>query len=221
MSPGLLLGACVWLLVSWLINASIDSAALIGRDAIAFAPAARGLLISMALGGLLIWPAWRLSQPTPRLAGAHVGVDLLCLLLLAQIVVWPLRFGAQWTIIQTAMIDLTLIIWMIAAALVVWAGWLGRSPLLRTLAMLGCLLLLLGGYAVVLIMPATGAARLTPLTMLWMLANPDPGRTIPDSTAAELLALLIAVIVGFAVLLHVRLRLHQTDRHVIMNENER
>ncbi|MEX2671563.1 MAG: hypothetical protein WD294_05565 [Phycisphaeraceae bacterium] len=215
MSPTLLLAACLWLLGSWVVNAWLDSARLIGPDAIAFEPAGRGLLISMILGSMLIWPAWRLSQPPSRAGGAQLGVDLIAMILLGQVVLWPLRFGTQWTFPQLVMIDLTLLLWTSAAALLVWAGWLGRTALLRTVAMAGCGFLAGGGYLVALLLNMPHAARLTPTTMLWMLAHPDRGHNLPDLTA-ELLAVLVALVIGLALVLQGRSRLRARSGGVMM-----
>lgn len=221
-SPTLLLAAVIWLLASWFMNAVLDSARLLAvvdgelRWDIALEPTARGLLISIVLGGMLAWPAWRLSQPAPRLAGAQLGADLMCLIMLIQVVVWPLRVGVRWPLERAATIDLTLVAWLMAAALVTWVGWLKRTPLARTLAMVGCVLLVGGGYLVTLVTGYGGAARLTPITMIWMLAQPQRGSRPPDLTA-ELLALLLVIVAGWAYLLHRESRGHGRHDRVMMD----
>lgn len=221
-SPTLLLVAVVWLLASWVVNAWLDSARLFvmvdgsPQSAVALAPAARGLLISMAIGGMLIWPAWRLSQPSPRFAGPLVGADLVSLVLLVQVVVWPLRVGVWWGLSQAAMISLTLVLWLLAAGLLVWAGWLGRTAMSRTVAMGGCLALLFGGPVVGALTGWLAAAGFTPIAMLWRLARPDRGAVVPD-LRPELLTLMIVIAIGWALLLHLRSRLRAKPRDVKMD----
>jgi len=63
----------------------------------ALGPAARIMLVVVAVGATILWPMVRLCQASPaRDAPAHVLVDVLVVLAPVQLVLWPLAVLASW-----------------------------------------------------------------------------------------------------------------------------
>lgn len=191
----LLLGWCLWLLASWATNLAIFPARrswIVHGDMLAwrapaeaFIPVVRAMLISVAVGLILIWPAWRLSMAPSggeRHAGRETAIDLVALWLIIQVVVLPMRLLADLSLARLGLISLTFAIWGAATATLVWLGRRPRGPegrgstFARTAAMLGCAALLLGGWPIAYILGDTAPADFSPLHTLWTLCagSPDP-----------------------------------------------
>jgi hypothetical protein len=180
-SRGLVVGWCAWLLISWVLNLIIDGPTSITGpsgerlvEADGFVPSVRGLLESMAFGLLLVWPAWRLSEPDGRWPGRRVIADLVPLLLVIQVVLWPLRLVMPWSITQTALIDATLAAWAAAAAMCVWVGLLVDTGAARAAAMLAAAIMPTIGWVITAITRETFGASWSPFYQLWMLASANP-----------------------------------------------
>jgi hypothetical protein len=134
------LGWCLWLLGSWAVTLLHDAAV----------SGARWMVFSAMTGLLAIWPAFRLSQgrrenadPWRPAVETALG-DWLVLMLVLQAVIWPLRVAAQWSVMQTAAIDAVLASWSLLTGLILAVGSLSARGSARTIAMAGCLILLLG-----------------------------------------------------------------------------
>jgi len=94
-SRPLLLGWCLWLLVSWAINLMLDGSAAM--------PAVRWMLVCALVGIMIAWPVWRLSLPTPPMPTLSTLSDLFFLWLIFQVLV--LRVGIDWPIDHAILID--------------------------------------------------------------------------------------------------------------------
>ena len=157
-----LLAWCLWLLISWVTNLGAGSPE----------PAARGMMQSVMVGLGLVWPAWRLSQGYNPRGGWQIATDLLLLLLLTQVVLWPLRLLIEWTMAQILMIDAVLTVWGAAAAVCAWVGQRGVSSVRRVAATTACVLLLTGGWLAIAWAGDPWPVHWSPLYMLWRLSEP-------------------------------------------------
>jgi len=141
---GLVLAWCLWLLGCWAVTLSMNS----------MIPPWRWMALSCLLGMMALWPVFRLSQDMivnePRYGGVAgmtpgmVWTDWLCLVLVFQAVVWPLRIMSQWSVAQTVMIDLHVIVWSLLSGAVVAVGCGYRSGGPRAAAMLMGIFILIG-----------------------------------------------------------------------------
>lgn len=208
-SPGvgvrvLMLGWCLWLLGSWAVTLTLDSPI----------PAVRWMVFSAFTGLVLIWPMIRLSQDTRAGSGGGAAVilaDWVCLILIFQAVVWPLRLVAGWSWEQALLIDAAMASWSLLAGAIAVVGRRFASAWARTAAMLLCLLLVLG-TAAVRILAGLGAATtdlghgwtagLRPIATLWHLTGPTV-EVLPSSAAVPVITAAIAAVaawIGAAIL---------------------
>ncbi len=109
------------------------------------------MLISAAIGLMIAWPLLRLSQTATPFPLKQTVLDLVVLLALVQVVIWPLRLVTSWTAARTAALDITLVSWAILAGAFVASaiGSSSRGP--RNLAILGCVGVCLIGPVLALI----------------------------------------------------------------------
>jgi hypothetical protein len=187
----LVLSWCIWLLVSWSITLAIGVAV----------HAVRWVIFSAMVGLMAVWPAVRLSQQMiGRLPGPAVGgvrsrrqacaspavrvlatmLDWVCLVLVFQVVIWPLMLVGRWSAEQTGWLDAALLSWSLLTALLIGLGRVVPLAGARLFAMLLCMLVLVGepawmalwgeGFAGI----STGAGlrmRISPLQALWELTT--------------------------------------------------
>jgi hypothetical protein len=133
---GLILLASGWLVASWLL--AIGLRAPIEASSASYTPGVRLMLICLAVGLVIGWPLLRMSQPPMPYPVRQILLDLVVLLALVQVVIWPLRLVTPWSPARTAALDGTLTAWtLLAGALVVSAAGSPRAGP-RNLAMLGC-----------------------------------------------------------------------------------
>ena len=147
-------------------------------------------------------------------------LDWFCLLLVFQVVVWPLMLVARWTTEQTLWLDLAVLSWSLLTAVLIGLGRLAPLAWLRVTAMVLCVLLLIG-EPVWMAVAGTGfdiaadatpgrlvdtdwQMRISPLQTLWELTTTeqpyDPSvwrPTILSTAAAGGLGLI--VLIGMAI----------------------
>ncbi|MFW6059091.1 MAG: hypothetical protein ACODAQ_02855 [Phycisphaeraceae bacterium] len=159
---------CLWLAGAWGVSMLLSSSVV----------AARWLVVTSVVGLMLVWPAARLSEGRERVTMPGVLVEWLCLVLVFQAVIWPLRIISDWRMDQTAWLDGAVAAWSLLTAAVVAMGMQFRGAGARMAAMVLCVLVVLG-EPMVLALAATvqGAGtlwemRLTPLPTVWALAQP-------------------------------------------------
>ncbi len=156
----LILGWSLWLLALWgmlWLQMSVNHASV------------RWLVFGAALGLFVAWPALRLSQ-----WGSTGGVllDWLALNLLWQTVLWPLMTIARWPVSQAIWLAVAMAAWSLAVGWLIALGGLWDRGPARTVAMGGCLLMLLGEPLLML-----GSGRgpwptwISPLGSLWALTE--------------------------------------------------
>ncbi|QNN22215.1 hypothetical protein HED60_07990 [Planctomycetales bacterium ZRK34] len=194
LSRPLLMAWCCWLLGSWMVNLDIDAPRWISDDALI--PASRGMFLSMMLGVGLIWPAWRLSMPLDHDAspGLQTATDLISLLAIAQLVIWPLRALLGWPAVMALLIDTALIVWAGAGALCVWGGLVGRSPASRTMGMAMAAVMLTGGPMLAALTGTVEPARWSGLHVMWTVSN--GGLSIAEADAMIIRLAITGLIVG-------------------------
>jgi hypothetical protein len=182
LSRTLLLGWSLWLLVSWSINLALfparrtwvimgDGVLLWRTPAEAFIPMVRGMLVSVLLGLMLVWPVWRLSQASDPRPGRRVVLDLLSMWLIAQVVIVPLRLLADLPAPRLGLISLTLAAWGAATGVVVWIGWWSQLALRRSAAMLACIALVSGAWPVAVVLQQPALAAASPFQTLWSVVD--------------------------------------------------
>ena len=177
---GLILLACVWLIGSWLLSIGVKPP--IEPSSASYTPGVRLMLVCIGIGLMIGWPLLRLSAaaggPTARPILQTV-LDLIVLLSLIQVVIWPLRLVTPWTLARTAALDATLVGWtVLAGAVVASAVGSGRDGV-RNLAIVACLAMCLLGPALAVIgaivPPVAGSAGqlmdIGPLVAVYRLAQ--------------------------------------------------
>lgn len=192
------LGWCVLLIGTWLAAMWLDSPV----------PSARWLMLTALMGLMLVWPAARLGEDRWRMSPAAVAVEWLCLVLVLQAVVWPLRIISGWRMDQTVWLDGAVLAWSFLSAAVVALGMQFRSGMGRTAAMVVCVLLVLGepmALALAAVVRGGGplwAMRVTPISTVWALTHPManvslapwPGRVMTAGAAAVAAWVVVAMI---------------------------
>jgi hypothetical protein len=76
-------------------------------------PSTRVLLLLVIIGPALLWPAFRLCQVRPRHILRSIFLDMLVLLLPAQLVIWPQVLLAFWPIPVVGAVVVFFILWTI------------------------------------------------------------------------------------------------------------
>jgi len=191
---GLIFLSSLWLIVSWLL--AIGLRAPVQPSSASYTPAIREMLLCVTIGLMIGWPLLRLSQTCPPYPIRQTLLDLVVLLGLLQVVVWPLRLVTNWTPLRTAAIDATITGWHLLAGAMVAAAVAtpNRGP--RVLVMIACVVMCLAGPVAAWLGVLTGinAMALVDLSPLMSV------RTLGDGTSihpTDLQWRLIAVL-GFA-----------------------
>jgi len=152
---GLILAASIWLVASWLVSMGLHTP--LQPSSASYTPGVRMMLVCVVLGLTIAWPVLRLSQNMPRFPLRQVLLDLLVLLALVQIVLWPLRLVTTWSPGRTLAVDATITGWAALAGAFVAAGVITPRMAPRVLSMLACLALVLFGPFMAWLGVMTGA----------------------------------------------------------------
>ena len=212
--PALVLAWCGWLLGSWFI------VLFGGGDLVP----TRAMPLAALVGITLLWPAYRLGQrrpfPNGRVLGlhTHVVLDWMCLLIVFQSVLWPVRAIAGWGMAQAVWLDAAVAAWGLLAAWIISMGC--RSPFggHRMVAMAACVLVLLGEPALMGLINL-GAAHgdglawtmwLSPLEAVWAMTAP-PSAWTPQPWSIRVMVIGLISLLGWV---WVGLRIAgSSDRH--------
>lgn len=174
---GLILLACVWLIGSWLLSIGVRPP--IEPSSASYTPGVRLMLVCIGIGLMIGWPLLRLSQSATARPILQTVLDLIVLLSLIQVVIWPLRLVTPWTLARTAALDATLVGWtVLGGAVVASAVGSGRDGV-RNLAITACLAMCLLGptLAVIgaIVQPVAGSAEplmeIGPLVAVYRIAQ--------------------------------------------------
>ena len=134
---GLILVASLWLVVSWTV--AIGFRTPVEPTSASYTPGVRLMLISAAIGLIIAWPLLRLSQTVTPFPIRQTVLDLIVLLALLQVVIWPLRLVTPWTPARTAALDATLMVWAVLAGAFVASAIGSQRSGPRNLAIAGCI----------------------------------------------------------------------------------
>lgn len=217
-SRTLLLSWCGWLMASWLLClAAFPPRATelnVARSALDQAqrhlPAVRGTLVAAIIGISLVWPALRLTQQKTDRPALRCAGDLLSMLLVLQVVIWPLRVLVHWTIWQTVWIDLVIIGWSLPIGLWVYLGLRRAGSAVRLLAMVMCLATLIGPPMVGVIIDQPSLAAVNPIAVLWNITRPMTSQPVPQLIQQTIV---IAAMLGVGLGLVAMLPGHTDPRH--------
>ena len=171
---GLILLACVWLIGSWLLSIGVRPP--IEPSSASYTPGVRLMLVYIGIGLMIGWPLLRLSQSAVQRPIVQTLLDLIVLLSLIQVVIWPLRLVTPWTISRTAALDATLVGWTALVGAIIASAVGSRRAGVRNLAITAGLAMCLAGPGVVVIAALAGrsAAQMMnvgPLTAVYDLAR--------------------------------------------------
>lgn len=197
----LIILAFLWLVISWMVAIGLRQPLL--PSAASYEPSVRIMLISVSLGLMIGWPLLRLSETRSPWPIRQTLLDLIVLLSMTQIVLWPLRLVTTWSNERTLALDLVLIGWAALAAAVTAAaiGSDQRGP--RILAMLACVGMCLAGPLLAWISVGFGVnafelVELSPLFAIHALTESSGPILAPQWMLITLL--LIAAIAGWTAL---------------------
>jgi len=165
---GLIFLASLWLVGSWLITIGLRTP--IQPVSASYTPSVRMMLLCVMIGLMIGWPLLRLSQRTVAHPVGQTLLDLVVLLALTQVVVWPLRLVTPWSITRTAAIDLTMMSWVVLAGAIVASAVGSDRAGVRSLAMLACLGLCLLGPALASVGATTGVDASTLIALSPLMA---------------------------------------------------
>ena len=205
----LMLGWCIWLMGSWIVL--FFTTGWTG-------PAFRIMVFSGLIGLMSVWPAVRLSQldrAEVSGAGEDIGAwswacrrtlaDWLCLNLVWQAVVWPLRMAGGWGLWQAAGVAGAVAAWSLLTGLVIAWGRGADGAGRRAAAMLICVGIVLAEPLVMWGVTLTGQAatatmRLSPLKTIWTLTAPGPLNP-GGPWVQQVIAIALAAVAGWLALM--------------------
>lgn len=181
-SRRLVMAWSAWLLISWVVCLMVSPAhtdaiyGTLSEYAERYTPAACWLLQSAVVGFGLVWPAYRLGQARRSKAAVRTFRDMICILLVLQVVIWPMRMLMMWTLSQTLVLQLAFLVWVMTIGLWVYIGCRGAGAGRRILAMILCAITLFGGPMWSSVFSQVEAVQWSPLGMIWTIS-----RAIGDS----------------------------------------
>ncbi len=133
---GLILLASIWLIGSWV--GAIGLRMPVQPSAASYELGVRLMLIGLTVGLTIAWPLLRLSQRASRVPARQVVLDLIVLLALVQVVIWPVRLVTTWPTLRTAALDATLAGWVLLAGAIVASATATNRAGPRHVAMAAC-----------------------------------------------------------------------------------
>ena len=140
---GLIFLASIWLVVSWAV--AIGFRTPVEASSASYTPGVRLMLVSAAIGLIIGWPLLRVSQSRAEYPMTQTLLDLIVLLALVQVVIWPLRLVTPWSPARTAALDATLVSWTILAGALVASATGSHRTGPRNIAIVACMCMCLAG----------------------------------------------------------------------------
>ncbi len=180
---GLIFLASIWLVVSWAV--AIGFRTPVEASSASYTPGVRLMLVSAAIGLIIGWPLLRVSQSRAEYPMTQTLLDLIVLLALVQVVIWPLRLVTPWSPARTAALDATLVSWTVLAGALVASATGSHRTGPRNIAIIACVAMCLVGPVLALI--GIRGSAMTGLTPELLQAGPllevytlsHGGRTAP------------------------------------------
>ncbi|MEO1128554.1 MAG: hypothetical protein AAFX05_02475 [Planctomycetota bacterium] len=141
----------------------------------------RAMVIMIAIGTVILWPATRLSQAPPRRPARAALIDMLVLLGPVQVVIWPMPVLTWWSFEMTAGLVAVVASWTALSCALVALGSGSRSMLLRSMLMLLCMVAVLTGPLLMFMSVSADPtprwlSLLSPITALWAIAEAPGSR---------------------------------------------
>ncbi|GAB4187768.1 MAG: hypothetical protein Kow00105_02430 [Phycisphaeraceae bacterium] len=209
----LVIGWCLWLLVSWSISLTLG----------ATVHAVRWVVFSAVFGLMAVWPAYRLGQQPVavsagrRTDGAGFGalatlLDWVFLVVIFQVVIWPLMLVGGWSFRQALFLDGAILSWSLLTGLLLALGRARPGQAARVVMMVLCVMLLIGEPVLTAVPSVSGwwesaageggrsdLMRVSPVQALWELTTTrqpyDPSRW-----AVTIFSTAFAAAIGWALL---------------------
>ena len=193
---GLVFAASGWIAASWIIAIGVQPP--LQPSSAVYTPAARMLLASMVIGGLVAWPMFRLSTSRNRRPIASAMLDLATLVALFQIVVWPLRLVTSWPADRTLLLDLHGVAWLASVAgVLAWVA--AREHAARSWTMILIVLwLVLPPIVVITLGLPADLATLSPLFEVWNIASDGPAEIAPGDWRRVAIEFAVAAVIWWA-----------------------
>lgn len=183
--------ASFWLIGSWVLAMGLRTP--VHPNSASFTPGVRLMMLCIAVGLMIGWPLMRLSQSASQWPIRQTVLDLIVLLMLVQVVIWPMRLVTVWSPLRTAAIDASMATWLIVIGAIVASaiGTVRAGP--RLLAMAACIGVCLLGPALTFLGLFAGAdwmalVDLSPFMAVHTLGQ--GGAAPPDPEQWHLIALL-------------------------------
>ena len=151
---GLILAAAAWLIFSWILSVGLTPP--VEASSASYTPGVRLMLVYITIGLMIGWPLLRLSQAPKYWPLTQTILDMVVLLSLIQVVIWPLRLITPWTLDRTAALDATMAAWTLLVGAII-ASAIGTNKFgVRNLAIIGCIAISLLGPAIGLFVSTRG-----------------------------------------------------------------
>ena len=169
---GLVFVASGWIMVSWLIVIGVTPP--IQPTSSAYTPAAEMLVTCMLIGGFIAWPLYRLTVAPRYSVPVRTALEIVSLVGLVLVVLWPLRLVTTWSIARVAWInaDIVSTLFLIGGITVFGA----KSGLRRTVAMAAILAWIVAPPVLEFLLEAPQAIGLvSPLARIQHLAQGGSG----------------------------------------------
>lgn len=139
--------ASLWLIGSWMVAIGFNTP--IQPSSASYTPGVRMMLTCVTIGLLIGWPLLRLSQRATHYPLRQTMLDLILLIAMMQVVIWPLKLVTPWATSRMAAIDGLLVGWVLLIGGIVAAAVGSSRSIVRTFGMIACITLTLFGPAMV------------------------------------------------------------------------
>lgn len=130
---GLVVLAALWVFFAWILIFGWKPP--IQPQAASYGSSIQLLFTIVGLGTSVAWPLARLSARPSSAPRLQALFDAVAILVLLQVVVWPLRLVTNWTLPRAIALDLSLAASVAITAALLAASQGSRRPRLRTIAM--------------------------------------------------------------------------------------
>jgi len=215
---GLILAAAAWLIFSWILSVGLKPP--VESSSASYTPGVRLMLVYITIGLMIGWPLLRLSQAPKYWPLSQTILDMVVLLSLVQVVIWPLRLITYWTLDRTAALDATIAAWTMLTGAII-ASAVGANKFgVRNLAILACIAMCLLGPAIALLAASAGTSAFSivefgPIVFINKLATEGAKSRVTSQQWIMILIPAMAAILAWSTLgILTYLRIGKSERHV-------
>ncbi|MCH8825028.1 MAG: hypothetical protein IH984_16145 [Planctomycetes bacterium] len=200
---GLILAAAAWLIFSWLLSVGLKPP--VEASSASYTPGVRLMLVYITIGLMIGWPLLRLSQAPRYWPLSQTILDMVVLLSLIQVVIWPLRLITYWALDRTAALDATMAAWTLLTGAII-ASAIGTNRFgVRNLAILGCIVMSLLGPAIALLIAsasnsASSIVQFGPIVSVYKLASEGGNSRVTSQQWIVILIPTMAAILAWSIL---------------------